>query len=229
MIDVLVVDDDFRVADIHREFVERCAGFRVAAVALTAKQAVEQNRLLRPDLVLLDLYLPDAHGLDIVRTLRSDSGADIVVITAARDVGNIKASMQQGALHYLVKPFQFSALRERLEAYQEFHRVLGTSTELPQARIDEALGVLRARSPELPKGLSRDTLYVVERTLEEAAKEITSEEVAHLSGVSRVTARRYLRFLVEAGRATATSEYGTPGRPRQRYAKRRPATEEQTK
>ena len=218
MIRVLVVEDDFRVADIHREFVERCAGFEVVAVALSAQQAITQNNDLQPDLVLLDLYLPDAHGLDIATRLRADSGADIIVITAARDVSNIKASMQHGALHYLVKPFKFAALRERLEAFRELRESLHGSSEMTQTGIDDAYGAMRAAPPELPKGLSKETLYVVEHTLQEADASVTSEEVAHLSGVSRVTARRYLRFLVETGRATSTSEYGSPGRPKHLYA-----------
>lgn len=88
---------------------------------------------------------------------------------------------------------------------------------MSQQAIDNVFGTLRTAPADLPKGLSPDTLYVVERTLLEANRQMTSEEVAHLSGVSRVTARRYLRFLVEAERATAASEYGSPGRPKHLY------------
>ena len=218
MITVLVVDDDFRVADVHREFVEQCDGFEIAGVALSAAQAIELNRKLRPDLILLDLYLPDAHGLEITPTLRTDSAADIIVITAARDITNIKSAMQQGALHYLVKPFQFATFRERLETYRVFRESLTQDPGRSQEAIDDVFGTLRTRPAHLPKGLSPDTLYVVERTLLEASRQMTSEEVAHLSGVSRVTARRYLRFLVDADRATATSEYGSPGRPKHLYS-----------
>jgi response regulator of citrate/malate metabolism len=219
MIEILIVDDDFRVADLHREFVGQCPGFRVAGVALSAAQAIALNRSLRPDLILLDLYLPDAHGLDIAQTLRADSSADIIVITAARDVANIKAAMRHGALHYLVKPFQLAAFRERLERYRSFHESLDQApTRMSQHGIDKAFGTLRATTPDLPKGLSRNTLLLVEETLREADSQMTSEEIAHLSGISRVTARRYLRFLVDTRRATAQSEYGTPGRPRHLYA-----------
>jgi len=218
VIRVLVVDDDFRVADIHREFVERCDGFEIAGVALSAAQAIELNAKLRPDLVLLDLYLPDAHGLEITQTLRTNSAADIIVITAARDITNIKLAMQQGALYYLVKPFQFATFRERLETYRNFRESLAQAPGMSQDAIDNVFGTLRIPPTNLPKGLSADTLYVIERTLLEANRQMTSEEVAHLSGVSRVTARRYLRFLVDAERATATSEYGSPGRPKHLYS-----------
>ncbi len=218
MISVLIVEDDFRVADLHREFVERCEGFGVAGVALTARQAIDMNRELAPDLILLDLYLPDEHGLDVVETLRADSGADVIVITAARDVPNIRAAMQHGALFYIVKPFRFAAFRERLDAFARLRTTLGHSPELSQADIDDAFGILRTTALDLPKGLSAQTLYAIERTLQETDQTLSSEAVAHLVGVSRVTARRYLIYLVESGRAEVSSEYGTPGRPMYLYA-----------
>ncbi|MFB3110623.1 MAG: response regulator, partial [Gemmatimonadales bacterium] len=167
MISVLIVEDDFRVADLHREFVERCDGFEVAGVALTARQAIDLNRELAPDLILLDLYLPDEHGLDVVETLRTDSGADVIVITAARDVPNIRAAMQHGALFYIVKPFRFAAFRERMDAFARLRTTLGHSPELSQADIDDAFGILRTTTLDLPKGLSAQTLYAIERTLQE--------------------------------------------------------------
>ncbi len=218
MISVLIVEDDFRVADLHREFVERCAGFSVAGVALTAGQALEMNAQLTPDLILLDLYLPDDHGLDIVAKLRSDSGADVIVVTAARDVLNIRSAMQHGALFYLVKPFRFAAFRERLEAYAQLRSRLVAEPEMSQQAIDLAYSGLRTYAQDLPKGLSAQTLEVIEGALTGSSQSLTSEAVAQVTGVSRVTARRYLIYLVEAGRAEVHSEYGTPGRPKHLYA-----------
>ena len=161
MISVLVIEDDFRVADLHREFVSRCEGFQVAGVALSAEQAIEKNRELQPDLLLLDLYLPDAHGLDIAQRLRDESGADIIVVTAARDMASIKAAMQQGALHYLVKPFQFDAFRERFAGYRSYRESLGDRHAMSQRQIDEAVGALRTtRSALLPKGLKIGRAHV---------------------------------------------------------------------
>jgi len=125
MISVLIVEDDFRVAGLHREFVERSNGFAVAGVSLTAEQALDMNRELVPDLILLDLYLPDRNGLDIVAALRSDSGADVIVITAARDVPNIKAAMQHGALFYLVKPFSICRVQTTSRRVHSPHQQAG--------------------------------------------------------------------------------------------------------
>jgi response regulator of citrate/malate metabolism len=218
VISVLVVEDDFRVADLHRDFVEKCQGFDVVGVALTASQAITMNRELMPDLILLDLYLPDEHGLSVLDTLRTDSRADVIVISAARDVPNIRAAIQHGVLFYIVKPFRFAAFRQRLDAYAQLRRTLTHSPELSQADIDEAFGALRTATPDVPKGLSPQTLQTIESVLRETERDLCSEEVAHVVGVSRVTARRYLIYLVEAGRAHVKSEYGTPGRPTHLYA-----------
>jgi len=218
MISVLIVEDDFRVADVHREFVERCPGFKVAAVALTASQAVEMNKRLAPDLILLDLYLPDDHGLDIVAKLRSESGADVIVVTAARDVLNVRSAMQHGALFYIVKPFRFASFRERLEAYAQLRSRLIAEPEMTQEAIDAAYSELRTPSVDLPKGLSTQTMEIVEQALRQSDESLTSEAIAHVAGINRVTARRYLIHLVEVGRAQVRSEYGSPGRPKHLYA-----------
>jgi response regulator of citrate/malate metabolism len=181
------------VAGLHRDFVEQCKGFEVAGVALTARQAIDMNRELAPDLILLDLYLPDEHGLDIVETLRAYSGADVIVITAARDVPNIRTAMQRGALFYLVKPFRFAAFRDRLDAYARLRTTLANSPELSQANIDDAFGTLRTPAVDLPKGLSAQTLHAIERTLQEA-RSICTLCVDTAIETDSVTSRSYLRL-----------------------------------
>ena len=86
MIQTLVVDDDFRVAELHCAYVERVKGFAVVAKAHTGAQALDAVERLRPDLVLLDIYLPDMSGLDVLQRLREDDRpVDVISITAARE------------------------------------------------------------------------------------------------------------------------------------------------
>ena len=82
---VLVVDDDFMVARIHTQFVERTEGFVVVGVSSSGQAALDDIARLRPDLVLLDVHLPDMTGIDVLRRLRG-GGDDVgvLMVTAAR-------------------------------------------------------------------------------------------------------------------------------------------------
>ena len=121
MIRAVVVDDDYRVASIHAAYLGKIAGFEAIAEAHTAAEAVAAVDSLKPDLLLLDLYLPDEHGLDLVARLRGGDHpqVDIIVITAAKDADSVRAALQQGALHYLLKPFSFPGLRDKLQSYRK--------------------------------------------------------------------------------------------------------------
>ena len=223
MISTLVVDDDFRVADIHASVVA-APGFLVCGRAHTATQAKTEIARLRPDLVLLDLYLPDEHGLDLVNELDPAHRPDILVITAARDVATVRKAMQLGTVNYLVKPFSLGHLRDRLVAYQDLHQrlhALGTATEADQEAVDR-LYALRSPRPaptnaELPKRHSAPTLNLITTVVRAATDDVSAAEVAAQVGISRPTAQRYLTYLAEQGVVELRLRYGSPGRPEQRY------------
>lgn len=217
MIRTVVVDDDFRVAEIHQLYVEQVPGFEVVGVARTGAEAVELANRLRPDLVLLDIYLPDMSGLDVLRRIRDQRLAvDVMVITAAKDVATLRAAVHGGSLHYLIKPFTFAALRERLESYAAVANRLRNVAEASQADAD-AMHAGSRTDDELPKGLSNATRQVVLDVLRERSGPVPASEVAILAGLSRVTARRYLDYLARAGLVELTLQYGSPGRPEHRY------------
>ncbi|MCU1538624.1 MAG: Transcriptional regulatory protein [Humibacillus sp.] len=218
---VLVVDDDFMVARIHRGFVDRVDGFEVVGSARTGAEAVELIAALQPDLVLLDLYLPDAFGLDVVTQLRAaGETCDVLVITAAKEADSVRAAVRLGVVGYVLKPFSFVDLEQRLQLYAvERARALGD--DLTQAEIDAAFttpGTGRPVAPPLPKGLSPETAEAVERALAESTQTLSATECAEAVGISRVSARRYLEHFVTVGRAEVGLRYGSTGRPERRYA-----------
>lgn len=140
MIDVLVVDDDFMVARIHRGFVERIDGFRVVGTASTGEEAIAAVNEFRPDLVLLDLYLPDMFGLDVVTRLRAARhDCDVLVISAAREAEAVRRSVRYGAVNYLLKPFGFDELRSRLEQYAARRNSPRATVVTDQADVDRVL------------------------------------------------------------------------------------------
>jgi response regulator of citrate/malate metabolism len=219
VIRTVVVDDDFRVADLHRLYTERVGGFEVVGVAHSGAQALDVAGRLRPQLVLLDIYLPDMSGLDVLRGLREARTAiDVITITAAKDVETIRSAMQGGSVHYLIKPFTFTVFREKLQSYAEVQSRLSRVSEASQADVDRLYGMLRSGlGEELPKGLSAATRDLVLSALRSAPQALSASDVATVSGLSRVTARRYLEHLSSGGLVEVSMLYGAPGRPEHLY------------
>ncbi|GLU46234.1 response regulator [Nocardiopsis ansamitocini] len=224
MIKVLIVDDDVRVAHNHRDLVDSLEGFTVVEIAHSAAAALSAVQRKRPDLVLLDLYLPDGSGMSVLRTLRAPAvpadahPVDVLVVTAVRDMEQVRAALHGGAVHYLLKPFSMAALRDQLERYSTARRRLSRSEEATQSEVDRLFGLLRPAPPQaLPKGLTPATAELVGGALREAGTDLSAAEVAERTGVARVTARRYLEHLCADGRAELRMRYGSTGRPEHRY------------
>jgi response regulator of citrate/malate metabolism len=216
VIRTLVVDDDYRVARIHAAAVGRLDGFACVGQAHSAAEARTAVAELRPELMLLDIYLPDEDGLSLLRSLHAagEPAPDCIVITAARDLQVVRSAMHIGAVYYLVKPFGFAQLRDQLEAYRRWREHLDTATEADQATVDNLYSMLRgpaataAARRRLPPTMRRilDTVRAADRALGAA-------QVAAQLGVSRPTAQRYLNELERRGTLELVLEYGATGRP----------------
>ncbi|HVS48747.1 MAG TPA: response regulator [Candidatus Dormibacteraeota bacterium] len=220
MIRTLIVDDDYRVANLHCEYVQRVTGFEVAGRVHTGAKALEAVDQLRPDLVLLDIYLPDISGLEVLQQLREDDHppVDVISITAAREVESLRAAMRGGVVHYLIKPFLFATFEEKLRSYAAAHDRMTRLGHAEQGDVDRIFGALRSgRNEPLPKGLSEATLDLIVQTLSQSQSGLAAASVADAAGVSRVTARRYLDHLCQLGKVELTMRYGGPGRPEHRY------------
>ncbi|MFF4800715.1 response regulator [Streptomyces sp. NPDC001351] len=220
-VDVLVVDDDFMVARVHRTFVERIEPFHVVGTAHSGEQAIRAVDELRPDLVLLDLYLPDIFGLDVIPRLRSGGhDCDVMVISAAREAEAVRGAVRQGVVDYLLKPFDYEDLKPRLERYATQRGRLLSTVVRGQADVDRVLAGAFAGAPGglLPKGLSVETAELIERALRESDGTLSAAECAAATGISRVSARRYLEHFHTTGNADVSLRYGTAGRPERRYS-----------
>ncbi|EXG81512.1 response regulator [Cryptosporangium arvum] len=220
MIRVLVVEDDPIAADAHAAYVERVAGFTVAGKALTAADALREMGRAPIDLVLLDMHLPDMHGLDICRRMRARGHrADVVAVTSARDLNTVRAAVSLGIVQYLIKPFVFATFAEKLEQYAAYRsKLAGGGVLSGQHEVDRALALLHGRGQTgLPKGMSPESLDAVTAALRAADVPVSASEIAEDLGMSRITARRYLEHLTDAGLATRAARYGRAGRPELEY------------
>jgi response regulator of citrate/malate metabolism len=227
MTGVLIVDDDFMVARVHAGFVTALDGFDVVGTASTGAQALEAIDRLRPDLVLLDVYLPDMTGLEILRRVRAAGPAvDVIVISAARDVDSIRSALHGGVLHYLVKPFDRATFEARLRDYAALRDDLGELEDAGQVDVDRLFGLARAtveRPVPTPKGIAPETLQLVRETLAAAGSDgLSATECSERTGLARVSARRYLEQLVAQQEADVRQKYGTAGRPERRFTLRGP-------
>ena len=226
MIGVLIVDDDFMVAKVHAGFVSALDGFEVLGTASSGASALAEVERLRPDLVLLDVYLPDMTGLEVLRRLRAQgSSVDVLVISAARDAESIRSALHGGVLHYLVKPFDRRTFEARLRDYAALRGELAELGDAGQPDVDRLFGMSRgaprAATAATPKGIAPETLELVRRTLEEAGPDgLSASECSERTGLARVSARRYLEQLVAQQEAEVRQRYGTAGRPERRFTRR---------
>lgn len=219
---VVIVEDDITVAQINHEFVSSHARFTVVGEAHTGGQAVALIEKLKPDVVLLDFYLPDFSGLEVLSRIDAELARhiEVIAVTAARDLESVREARAKGVRHYLVKPFMASALFARLdEVFAQNDAVRRTSRGqlLDQRSVDVIMASVGGRSTPVPKGLSGATLQRVHLALQQTGTDVSAAELAQSIGMSRVAARRYLEHLVDLGRATLTPRYGGAGRPENRY------------
>ncbi|PPF32971.1 MULTISPECIES: response regulator [unclassified Pseudoclavibacter] len=225
---VLVVDDEPMTARAHASYVDRLAGFTTVGVVGTASAAILAVRAsghgdaARIDVVLLDINMPDATGIDVARKLRAEGhDVDIIAVTAVREAATVKQAVSLGIAHYLLKPFTFQTFAEKLEALREYRAGLFDHVVSSQDEVDQTLAALRHAAPQssLPKGLTSETLTGVIAALRglDAGSGISAKELSEQLALSRVTARRYLEHLVDTAAAERTPRYGTPGRPELEY------------
>ncbi|MCY9695948.1 response regulator [Paenibacillus alginolyticus] len=225
---VVLIEDDPMVLEVNRQFVERVPGFEIVGTSSNGVDGIEKVRDLKPDLVILDIYMPGQNGTELLQQIRNEQlHTDAIVITAANDIPTIQRMLHHGAVDYIMKPFKFERVREALENYQIMKRRLGTESTLSQVELDQLLhgnggeplpeiSSVRMQT-DLPKGLQALTMKQVVLFLMEQHKSLSAEEVAEGVGLARVTARRYLDFLEKNKQVKLDLEYGGIGRPINRY------------
>lgn len=217
MIQTLIVEDDPMVAELNRQFLERVGDFELIDSVSNVKEAIGIIEQQPIDLVLLDTYMPEESGFELLHYVRQKKiNIDIIFITAARDVESVKRAIQYGAVDYLIKPFTFERFSEALTAYREKIVFMKGRRMLKQEELDNLFFAQEKsiEAKELPKGLTKSTMQLVwDGILSMEEKVFSTEDIAISVGVSRVSIRKYLQFLEEIGVLQEKIEYGYVGRP----------------
>ncbi|MEH7332550.1 response regulator [Neobacillus drentensis] len=228
-IEVLIVEDDLRIAEIQKRFLEQLEGFQTVGIAASYVEAKTLIEILQPDLLLLDVYFPDMNGLELLKeTKQQAKQMDVIMITATKEIQMVQEAISIGVFDYIIKPVVFDRFKQSLQRYQEYHNKLiqlnMENTHVTQQQVDmlirkesEGAGGISGDRGYLPKGIDPLTLDKVLEVLEKVDEGLTAERVAKEIGVSRTTARRYLEHLVAQEKIAADLAYGTVGRPERVY------------
>ena len=215
---VFIVEDDPMVLEVNKGFLEKTNGFELIGESTHGRDAYEKIVAKKPNLILLDMFLPDMTGMELFLKLRADRiPSDVIMITAARDAQTVQEALRLGAIDYLIKPFRFDRFEKALQQYRNTVKKLANTNSFKQEDIDQWLGI-HYETIELPKGLNDITMKQISEYLIANRAPITSEQLAQNVGMARVTVRKYLDFLATKGSVHINLKYGTVGRPTKYYS-----------
>ena len=224
-IKAMIAEDDFRVAAIHEKFLKNFEDIEVVGKALNAEQTMEMLEDSNPDLLLLDVYMPDRLGTELLPLIRQKhSNVDIIMITAATDKSQFIMALHYGVENYLIKPVEMKRFNEVIEKYLKKSNLMKSTQELDQDFVDRIFksglsSCSLSTVHPLPKGIDEITLTKVLKVLETTAMGMSAEQLSMQIGASRTTARRYLEYLISVNQCKAEVVYGVVGRPERRYNK----------
>lgn len=221
MIRVLIVEDDPMVAEFNKRYLEQVEGFQLVSVVSSVNEALNLLEKQTIDLILLDIFIPGMNGLDLLLLIRETGmKVDVIFITAASDMNRIQTALRYGAVDYLIKPFEFDRFNEALSAYREKFMFMKNQHVLSQKELDRQIlhKNPRVMAEELPKGLTQGTLQIIWETAQSmGGSPFSTEEIAGRVGISRVSVRKYLKFLSDMDALYVQVHYGTIGRPIYQY------------
>ncbi|MFJ8260767.1 response regulator [Rummeliibacillus sp. NPDC094406] len=221
-IQVLLVEDDPMVRQVNRQFIEQVAGYHLIGTAKNGIEGIQQIKLLKPDLVFMDIFMPEQDGIETLKKIREKGlKVDVIAVTAANDMKTIQKMLQLGVFDYIMKPFSFERMKHTLQNYRLFKAKIEEKNEMTQSELDTLLHKQQS-SPQisdehLPKGLNAATLAKIVTFIGTQEQSVSAEEVANGVGLARVTARRYLDYLEKQDKVKIDIQYGGVGRPVNQY------------
>ncbi len=223
MIEVMIVEDDPMVSEINAKFLKRVAGFALYKSVASLEDAKKVISAKKPDLILLDVYLPKENGIDLLKWIRTQEiDMDIILITADKSIERIQEAFRYGVVDYLIKPFSFERFKEALLQFENRYHKFKKNDVIEQKDLDElkSSSSVFQNEDDFIKGLNKYTYKAIwEEIDKEDCKDFTAEELAEKLGVARITVRRYLEYMEKENKIAKLLEYGKVGRPQHKYYK----------
>ncbi|GAA0736249.1 response regulator [Clostridium oceanicum] len=224
MIKVVIIEDDPMVREINEGFLRKVEGYLLLKSVSSIEEGKEVIKEEKPDLVLLDLFFPKGLGTELLKWIRINNiKCDVILITADKSMETVEESFRYGVVDYIIKPFTFNRFKEALLQYMDRRCNFENCENIEQELIDKM--VLRDKEKNVRcdyidniKGVSTHTYDKILQLIKERKEgTITAQELALITGVSRITARRYLDLLEKQGELVLIMEYGKVGRPLNKY------------
>ena len=222
----MIIEDDPMVRDINTKFLKKVEGFLLIKAASNLTQAQDFMKKQKPDLILLDIYLPKENGIDFLKWLRAEEiKVDVILITADKTINRVQEAFRYGARDYLIKPFTLERFQESLLRFKDRYYNLKEGNEIEQIDLDKYISNSKdlaetesSGNLDLTKGLNRYTYDTIWQQVQKIGENyITPEELGETLGIARVTCRKYLEYMNKEGKVEMLIEYGKVGRPQHKY------------
>ena len=221
MYKVLVVEDDPMVRMINEQYVLMNKDFCIASSVKNGQEALDYIKENKVDLVILDVFMPFMNGVEFLKKLREQKlKTEVIMVTAANDTATLEETMHLGVIDYLVKPFALERFQVALEKFTAKMNAINGSDVLDQNLIDSIISNSpQKKSKEYPKGIQEKTLERIKTRFENKNDWHSVELIAEKLGISIVTVRHYVNYLVKEGFLQESINYETGGRPSMLYKK----------
>lgn len=226
MINTVIIEDDPMVREINCKFLSKIEGFNLIIATGSVSEAKAIIIEMPPQLILLDVFLPQGNGLELLKWLRKEEiKSDVILITAEKGIEAVQEAFRYGAVDYLIKPFTFERFKEALIQFRNRKESFNSFNEMEQEILDKFIlsgkadeGANENFQADLIKGLNTQTYdriwsYIINWD----GGLFTAEELAEKLGMARVTVRRYLEYMQKEGKLDIEIGYGRVGRPQHRY------------
>ena len=226
MYKALIVEDDPMVAMINEQYVSKNKNFIVVRTCRNGQEALDflmSSEGKDVDLVIMDVFMPYLNGIETLKKIREEKiKCEVIMVTAANDPSTLEETMHLGVLDFLIKPFAYERFQVALEKFMNNAEAFrGATQTIDQSYVDRLISnngnTHTSNETNLPKGILQKTLELITDYMKEKTGWVNGDQIAEDVGLSSVTVRHYMAYLMEIKKIHGEINYETGGRPSMLY------------